>query len=82
MATSTATIFILRKRRIGEDVKDSYRMKLYPLLPLIFIAAYIFLATSIVINTPKAAWVSALVFAVFFILYFILRFFRKSPQPN
>ncbi|HEY8896012.1 MAG TPA: amino acid permease [Niastella sp.] len=82
MATSTATIFILRKRGVGEDIKDSYRMKLYPLLPLIFIAAYIFLATSIAINTPKAAWVSALVFAVFFILYFILRFFRKSPQPN
>ena len=82
MATSTATIFILRKRGVGEDVKDSYRMKLYPLLPLIFIAAYIFLATSIAINTPKAAWVSALVFAVFFILYFILRLFRKSPQPN
>jgi APA family basic amino acid/polyamine antiporter len=81
MATSTATIFILRKRGVGEDVKDSYRMKLYPLLPLIFIAAYIFLATSIAINTPKAAWVSALVFAVFFILYFILRFFR-NPQPN
>lgn len=82
MATSTATIFILRKKGVGEDVKDSYRMKLYPLLPVIFIAAYIFLATSIAINTPKAAWVSALVFAVFFILYFILRFFRKSPQPN
>ncbi|HUP12807.1 MAG TPA: amino acid permease [Niastella sp.] len=82
MATSTATIFILRKRRVGEDVKDSYRMKLYPLLPLIFIIAYIFLATSIAINTPKAAWVSALVFAVFFILYFVLSIFKKSPQPN
>jgi APA family basic amino acid/polyamine antiporter len=82
MATSTATIFILRKRRVGEDVKDSYRMKLYPVLPLIFIAAYIFLATSIAINTPKAAWVSALVFAVFFVLYFVLRIFRRSPQSN
>jgi APA family basic amino acid/polyamine antiporter len=82
MATSAATIFILRKKGVGEDVKDRYRMKLYPLLPLVFIAAYIFLATSIVINTPKAAWVSALVFAVFFVLYFILRFLRKSPQPN
>ncbi|OQP46553.1 APC family permease [Niastella populi] len=82
MATSTATIFILRKRGVGEDVKDSYRMKLFPLLPLIFIAAYIFLATSIAINTPKAAWVSTLVFAVFFALYFVLRAFRKSSQPN
>ena len=82
MATSTATIFILRKRGIGEDVKDSYRMKLYPLLPLIFITAYLFVGTSIAVNKPRAAWVSALVFAVFFVLYFVLRFFRKSPQPN
>jgi APA family basic amino acid/polyamine antiporter len=82
MATSTATIFILRRRGVGEDIRDSYRMKLYPLLPLIFIAAYIFLAASIAINTPKAAWVSTLVFAVFFALYFVLRVFKKSPQPN
>jgi APA family basic amino acid/polyamine antiporter len=82
MATSAATIFILRKRAVGENVKNSYRMRLYPLLPLIFIAAYLFIGTSIAINTPKAAWVSALVFAVFFALYFVLRIFKKSPQPN
>ncbi|WP_207511813.1 APC family permease [Longitalea luteola] len=82
MATSAGTIFILRKRAVGEDIKDSYRMKLYPLLPLIFIASYLFVGTSIAINTPKAAWVSALVFAVFFVLYFVLRIFKKSPQPN
>ena len=82
MATSAATIFILRKRAVGEDIKDSYRMKLYPLLPLIFITAYLFVGTSIAVNKPRAAWVSALVFAVFFVLYFVLRFFRKSPQPN
>lgn len=82
MATSAATIFVLRKRAVGENVKNSYRMKLYPVLPLIFIAAYLFIGTSIAINTPKAAWVSALVFAVFFTLYFVLRVFKKSPQPN
>jgi len=82
MATSAATIFILRKRGVGENEKNSYRMKLYPLLPLIFIAAYLFIGTSIAINTPKAAWVSALTFAVFFALYFVLRIIKKSPQPN
>jgi APA family basic amino acid/polyamine antiporter len=82
MATSAGTIFILRKRGVGEHEKNSYRMKLYPLLPLIFIAAYLFIGTSIAINTPKAAWVSALIFAVFFALYFVLRIFKKSPQPN
>ncbi|MBO9200249.1 MULTISPECIES: APC family permease [Niastella] len=82
MATSAATIFVLRKRAVGENVKDSYRMKLYPLLPLIFIGAYLFIGTSIAFNTPKAAWVSAVIFAVFFALYFVLRLLKKSPQPN
>lgn len=82
MATSAATIFILRKRGVGEDKRDSYRMKLYPLLPLIFIASYLFVGASIVINSPKAAWVSGLVFAVFFILYFVLRIFKKSSQQT
>jgi APA family basic amino acid/polyamine antiporter len=30
MATSAATIFILRKRGVGQEIKNSYRMKLYP----------------------------------------------------
>jgi APA family basic amino acid/polyamine antiporter len=82
MATSAATIFILRKRGVGKENTTSYRMKLYPLLPLIFISAYLFVGTSIAINKPEAAWVSALVFAVFFALYFVLRVSKKSPQPN
>lgn len=82
MATSAATIFILRKRGVGKENATSYRMKLYPLLPLIFISAYLFVGTSIAINKPEAAWVSVLVFAVFFVLYFVLRFSKKSPQPN
>jgi len=82
MATSAGTIFILRRRAVGQNNTSGYRMKLYPLLPLIFISAYLFVGTSIAINTPKAAWVSALVFTVFFILYFVLRFFKKSSQSN
>mgnify|MGYP001324438903 FL=1 len=80
MATSAATIFILRKKGVGQHNADSYRMKLYPILPLIFIAAYLFVGTSIAINTPEAAWVSSLIFAVFFILYFVLRYFKKSQN--
>ena len=45
MATSAATIFILRKRTKHLDGTGIYKMKLYPLLPLIFIAAYIFVGT-------------------------------------
>jgi len=82
MATSAGTIFILRKRGIGQGNENRYNMKLYPLLPLIFIATYLFVGASIAIKTPEAAWVSSLVFALFFALYYVLRFFKKSAQPN
>ena len=55
MATSAATIFILRKRTRHLDGTGIYKMKLYPLLPLVFIAAYIFVGISIAVNTPDLA---------------------------
>ena len=47
MATSAATIFILRKRTKHLDGTGIYTMKLYPLMPLIFIATYIFVGIMI-----------------------------------
>ncbi len=80
MATSAATIFILRKKKAEETGKPIYKMKLYPLMPLIFIATYLLVGISIALNTPKAAGVSALIFTVFLLLYFILK--RKSSKPS
>ena len=78
MAFSAATIFILRKRTAHLDKSNIYTMKLFPLMPVIFIATYLFVGTSIAVNTPKAALVSLVVFAVFFALYFILNYFSKK----
>ncbi len=72
MATSAATIFILRKRTKHLDGTGIYKMKLYPLLPLVFIAAYIFVGISIWINTPNLAWTGIAVFAAFLIIYFLV----------
>ena len=47
MAFSAATIFILRKRTKHLDGTGIYTMKFFPLMPVIFIAAYIFVAASI-----------------------------------
>jgi APA family basic amino acid/polyamine antiporter len=79
MATSAATIFILRKRTKHLDGTGIYKMKLYPLLPLIFIAAYIFVGISIWVNTPELAWTGLAVFAVFLIIYFVVRSIKKAP---
>ncbi len=79
MATSAATIFILRKRTRHLDGTGIYKMKLYPLLPLIFIAAYVFVGISIWINTPELAWTALGVFAAFLLIYFFVIRLKKKP---
>ncbi|OLY93787.1 amino acid/polyamine/organocation transporter, APC superfamily [Cnuella takakiae] len=73
MATSAATIFILRKRTKHLDGTGIYQMKAYPIMPLIFIAAYLFVGISIWISTPELAWTAIAVFAAFLVLYFLVK---------
>jgi len=81
MATSAATIFILRKRTRHLDGTGIYQMKLYPLMPLIFIAAYLFVGASILISTPRLALTGLGVFAFFLLTYFLTRKFRTPSKP-
>jgi APA family basic amino acid/polyamine antiporter len=86
-ATSASTIFILRHRKTGEEGKtgekrDIYRMKLYPLVPAIFILAYVCVATSIVLDDPSSALYGALIFACCFALYFLLRSRYNRPSAG
>lgn len=78
MATSAATIFILRRRTADQDETKIYTMKLFPLLPLIFITAYIFVAISIFIDSPNTALTALAVLAGFIILYFISKGMNKQ----
>lgn len=78
MATSAATIFILRKRTKHLDGTGIYKMRLYPLLPLVFIAAYIFVGTSIAFDTPDLAAIGTAVFAIFLLIYFLVTRVNKS----
>ena len=71
MATSAATIFILRKKTQGIDEAAIYTMKLYPLMPLLFITAYILVAVSIAVEKPNTALTGTAVLAGFIILYFV-----------
>jgi len=73
MAFSAATIFILRRRTKHLDNTGIYKMKLYPLLPLIFIAAYTFVAISIAIDDYRTALTGLAVLAGFVIIYFVSR---------
>jgi APA family basic amino acid/polyamine antiporter len=76
-ATSAATIFIMRRRRTGEE-KEIYRMKLFPVVPLFFILAYLSVATSIAVDDPASAMYGLLIFACFFVLYFLVKGFGRG----
>ena len=80
MAFSAATIFILRKRTKHLDGTGIYTMRFYPLMPLIFIAAYVFVAISISIDTPRFALIGIGAIAAFMLIYFIM--VRVKKQNN
>ncbi|MDB5229747.1 MAG: amino acid permease [Chitinophagaceae bacterium] len=76
MVASSATIFILRKRTKHLDNTGIYKMKLFPLFPLIFIAAYAFVGISIAIKDWSTAATGIGVLSAFMIIYFLFR--RKT----
>lgn len=82
MALSAGSIFIIRKRTAHLNGTGIYSMKLYPLLPLIFIAAYSFVAISLLINETKLSLIGLGVLAGFIGLYFIVKAIKPQGQTN
>ena len=80
MVLSSATIFWFRKKTKHLDGTGIYKMKLFPLLPLIFMAAYLFVGVSIAIADPLAAAIAAAVLAAFVLIYFV--FDKKQTVIN
>ncbi len=82
MATSAGAIFKLRRETKHLDGSGIFKMKLYPLLPIVFITAYSFIAISIAISEPNAAKTGLLVMAVFVLLYFLLKIVNQKTEKN
>ena len=80
MVASSATIFVLRKKTKHLDGTGIFKMKLYPLLPIIFMGAYLFVGVSIAIQTPDTALVGVAVLAAFMAIYFIAKKMNKSSE--
>jgi len=80
MATSAATIFILRKRTRHLDGTGIYKIKFYPIMPIIFIATYIFVGIMIGVDNWKYAVTGLSVFTAFLLLYFVTRKFRTQKS--
>ncbi|MEZ4451298.1 MAG: APC family permease [Nannocystaceae bacterium] len=79
MASSAATLFFLRPRTAHLEDQGIYKMRLYPLLPLIFIVAYLFIAGSIAVADPRAAVGGLAVFAAFLGVYGVIRWRSGGP---
>lgn len=73
MVASSATIFVLRKNTRHLDNTGIFKMKLFPILPLIFMGAYMFVGISIAIQTPDTALVGVIVLLAFMVIYFLTR---------
>ncbi len=82
MATSAATIFILRKRTRHLDGTGIYSMRLYPVLPVLFIIAYTFVGAMIAVKEPKLALTGISVLAGFILLYFIVKAIKPGHQQK
>ena len=83
MILSSATIFWFRKKTKHLDDTGIYKMKLFPIFPLIFIATYTFVGISIAMdykNNDYAALTGLGVLAVFTLLYFL--FNKKKTDQN
>lgn len=81
IATSAATIFVLRKRGIGDEQRDGYRMRLYPVMPLVLIASCTFVAINIFLSDRDAALKGIAIAAVLFMVYW-LTVGRTTKSPT
>ena len=78
LATAVGSIFILRKKTRHLDNTGIYKMKLYPLMPVVYILAYIFVAISCAIKDPSGTFYGLLLFLAFFPIYLLTRRGVKS----
>jgi APA family basic amino acid/polyamine antiporter len=82
MILSVGSIFILRKKTAHLDGAGIYKMKWYPLQPLIFIAAYVFIAISLMINQTNLSLIGLSALTGFILLYFVLNRRASAGQKQ
>ena len=75
---SGIALFILRRRTRELDGKV-YNIRWYPLIPILFIAAYVFVGAAIAVNTPSIAVTGMVVLIVSGLAYFLIR--NRAGRP-
>lgn len=74
MATSAATLFILRKRNENDIAIEKNKLTQFlPILTALFVFTYFLVATAVIIDKPYAALTGLVLLMLFFALYFSFR---------
>lgn len=78
VAIVASTVFALRRRaqRSGEAY-TGYRVPLYPVVPIIFIAFELMIAFNVLLNQPREAFYGALFFAAGLPVFLVMRWINK-----
>jgi APA family basic amino acid/polyamine antiporter len=76
--TSAAALFILRKRNQGNESIKGFTKHITPYLTVLFVLAYLVVATAVVIDDHDAAITGVILMVVFFLLYFA--FYHKRER--
>jgi len=74
------SIFILRRKTRHLDETGIFRLKWYPLMPLVYIAANLFVSFSIFMDQPGAALGGLGLFAAMGMVYWLFR--AKIPDHH
>jgi len=82
MSTSAATLFILRKRKQGDAFVTGSLKKVLPLLTILFVLSYGFVATAVVIDNPMAALMGVSLLVFFVLVYFIFYHKRQAKKQR
>jgi APA family basic amino acid/polyamine antiporter len=77
MILSSGTVFWFRRKTRHLDGTGIYKMKLFPLFPIIFMSAYLFVGASIFISDPAAALTGLGLLGAFVIIYFLAHQYQK-----
>jgi APA family basic amino acid/polyamine antiporter len=82
VALVASTVFVLRRkaRRAGE-VYEGYRVPLYPIVPILFIAFQLTVSLNVLLNKPREALFGALFFAIGFPVFLVMRRVSGKNRP-
>lgn len=80
MIGSVATLFILRKQKIGENSVDGSSKKFTPFFCVLYIFSYLVILLAVIIDKPKAAL--TMVALLLFALMVYLIFYHKKNNAN